>query len=168
MIPQEQKTLSASKSVNVHNKNKNIVTLKMMNIISNENITFDNINPNTVLKTIDTMKDSKKIMALPESLSYHPNLTAYVLDNVFCEETCKKIDQLRNKIELDLKGQHAHADFLKNGLAHKRNKHDTLKMDVSKFYSHKPDKKDTLSNASVIYMLRPQGLVKRLRQCLNH
>ena len=68
-----------------------------------KNITFDNINPNTVLKTIDTMKDSKKIMALPESKSYHPNLTAYVLDNVFCEETCKKIDQLRNKIELDLK-----------------------------------------------------------------
>ena len=98
-----KKTLAASKSVNVHNKNKNIVTLKMMNIISNENITFDNINPNTVLKTIDTMKDSKKIMALPESKSYHPNLTAYVLDNVFCEETCKKIDQLRNKIELDLK-----------------------------------------------------------------
>ena len=47
-----KKTLSASKSVNVHNKNKNIVTLKMMNIISNENITFDNINPNTMSKTI--------------------------------------------------------------------------------------------------------------------
>ena len=31
-------------------------------------------------------------------------------------------------------------------------------MDVSKFYSQKPDKKDTLSNASFIYMLRSTGV----------
>merc|ERR1711991_867248 len=73
------------------------VSLKAINIISGDAVTFENVNIHFATSVNSTYG------TFLSDLSYHPKLTAYVLDNVFSESLCNKIDRLRNEIELDLK-----------------------------------------------------------------
>jgi hypothetical protein len=107
------------KKKNNNNRHNKKVSLKAINIISADTITFENVNLNIVA----SVNNDYRIFL--SNKSYHPKLTAYILDNVFSESMCNKIDQLRNNIELDLKRPTCARRFFKewNGTETQQSRH---------------------------------------------
>ena len=78
------------------------VPMKLINIITKECTELKDVNLDEASSPKQTVNSIVQDL-LQNAKSYHPNLTAYVVDNALDEHVCAKIDSLRNKIELDLR-----------------------------------------------------------------
>eukprot|EP00944_MAST-04C_sp_MAST-4C-sp1_P001286 g1286.t1 len=78
------------------------IPLKLINVITKECTELQDVNSKEISSPKqETISIVQNMLQNPKS--YHPNLTAYVVDNALDEQVCAKINSLRSKIELDLR-----------------------------------------------------------------